>query len=66
MLRRILDITLHQLHDSYKWNIILEKCGRPDLNVYHLKWKIGTYGNWNKKDMKPFHIDRELECLILF
>ena len=24
-------------HGSYKWIIMLEKCGRPDLNVFHLK-----------------------------
>ena len=33
-------------HGSYKWIIMLEKCGPPDLNVFHLKWIIGTHGNW--------------------
>ena len=31
-------------HGSYKWIIMLEKCGRPDLNVFHLKWIIDTHG----------------------
>ena len=25
------------LHSSYKWIIMLEKCGRSDLNDFHLK-----------------------------
>ena len=36
-------------HGSYRWIIMLGKCGRPDLNVFHLKWilsyrKIGPNG----------------------
>ena len=27
---------------------------------------MNTWYSKNKKDMKPFHIDRELECPILF
>ena len=42
----------------YKWIIMLEKIGRPDLNVFHLKWIIGqfgTHGNWKKsKSWGPF------------
>ena len=34
-----------QYHGSYKWIIMLEKCGRPDLNVFYLKWIIGTHEN---------------------
>ena len=33
-------------HGSYRWIIMLGKCGRPD--VFHLKWIIGTHGNWKK------------------
>ena len=33
-------------HDGYRWIIMLEKCRRPDLNVFHLKWIIGTQCNW--------------------
>ena len=33
-------------HDSYECIIMLEKCGRIDLTVFHLIWVIGTYGNW--------------------
>ena len=25
-------------HGGYRWVIMLEKCGHPDLNVFHLKW----------------------------
>ena len=28
---------------------MLEKFRRPDLNVFHLKWIIGTHGNWKTK-----------------
>ena len=35
-------------HDNYKWMIMLEKCGLPDLTVSHLIWIIGTHGNWKK------------------
>ena len=27
-------------HGSHRWIIMLEKCGRPDLNVFYLKLKI--------------------------
>ena len=37
-------------HGSYKWIIMLEKCGRPDLTVFHLIWIIGTYGNWKNQN----------------
>ena len=33
------------LHGSYKWIIMLEKCGRPDINVFHIKRTIGNHGN---------------------
>ena len=33
-----------------KWIIMLEKCRRPDLTVFHLIWIIGTYGNWNNQN----------------
>ena len=29
-------------HSSYKWIIMLEKCGHPDLNVFHLKCIISA------------------------
>ena len=32
------------------WIIMLEKCGHPDLNVFHLKWILGTHGNWKNKN----------------
>ena len=35
-------------HDSCRWIIMLVKCGHPDLNIFHLKWTIGTHGNWKK------------------
>ena len=38
------------LHGSYKWIIMLEKYGRPDLNGFHLKWIIGTHGNWKNQN----------------
>jgi hypothetical protein len=38
-------------HGSYKWIIMLIKCGRPDLTVFHLIWIIGIYGNW--KNLNP-------------
>ena len=38
-------------HGSYEWIIMLEKCGRLDLTVFHLIWVIGAYGNW--KDQNP-------------
>ena len=28
------------LHGSYKWIIMLKKCGRPGINVFHIKWII--------------------------
>ena len=37
-------------HGGYRCIILLEKCGRPDLNVFHLKWIIGTHGNWNNQN----------------
>ena len=33
----------------YEWIIMLKKCGRIDLTVFHLIWVIGTYGNWKIK-----------------
>ena len=35
---------------SYRLNIMLEKWGRPDLNVFHLKWVIGTHDNWKNQN----------------
>ena len=35
-----------ETHGSYRRIITLEKCGHPDLNVFHLKWIMGTHGNW--------------------
>ena len=37
-------------HGSYKWIIMLEKCGHPDIDVYHIKWIIGNHGNWKKQN----------------
>ena len=31
---------------SYKWIIMLEKCGHPDLNVFHLKWQFKRLNSW--------------------
>ena len=42
-------------HGSYKWTIMHEKCGRPDINVFHIKCIIGNHGNWKKsKSWGPF------------
>ena len=38
-------IVQQKRHGSYRWIIMLEKCGQSDLNVFHLKWIIGTHGN---------------------
>jgi hypothetical protein len=40
------------VHGSYEWTIMLKKCGRLDLTVFHLIWVIGTYGN-SKKNQNP-------------
>ena len=37
-------------HGSYEWIIMLEKCVRLDLTVFHLIWVIGTYGNWKNQN----------------
>ena len=37
-------------HGSYERIVMLEKCGRPDLTVFHLIWVIGTYGNWKNQN----------------
>ena len=42
-------------HGSYEWIILLEKCGRLDLTVFHLISLIGTDGNWKEsKSWVPF------------
>ena len=38
------------LFTFYKWIIMLEKCRRPDLTVFHLIWIIGIYGNWKNQN----------------
>ena len=44
------EMYLMQLHHgSYKWIIMFEKCGRPDINIFHIKWIIGNHGNWKNK-----------------
>ena len=35
---------------SYEWIIMLEKCGRLDLTVFHLILVIGTYGTWKNQN----------------
>ena len=40
----------YYMHGSYEWIIMLEKCGRLDLTVFHLIWVIGTYGNWKNQN----------------
>ena len=35
---------LEENRGSYKWIIMLEKCGRPGINVFHIKWIIGNHG----------------------
>ena len=37
-------------HGSYRWIIILEKCGRPGINVFHIKGIIGNHGNWKNQN----------------
>ena len=37
-------------HGSYNWIIMLEKCGRPDINVFHIKWIISKHGNWKNQN----------------
>ena len=37
-------------HGGYRWVIMLEKCGHPDLNVFHLKWIIGNNCNWKNQN----------------
>ena len=41
---------LHTYHGSYEWIIMLEKCGRVDLTVFHLIWVIGKYGIWKNQN----------------
>ena len=51
---KILSMMKKSCHGSYEWIIMLEKCGRLDLTVFHLIG-IGTYGNWKKsKSWGPF------------
>ena len=40
------------LHGSYKWIIMLEKCGRPNLTIFHLIWIIDTYGIWKNPGVR--------------
>ena len=47
--------------DSYIWIIMFEKCGHPDLSVFHFKWIIGTQGNWKKS--KPWGAVLELPAI---
>ena len=37
-------------HISYRWIIMLGKCGHPDFKVFYLKWTIGTHGNWRNQN----------------
>ena len=37
-------------HGSNKWIIMLEKWGRPDINVFHIKWIIAKHGNWKNQN----------------
>ena len=34
------NLSIPALHGSYRWTILFEKCGRPDLIVFHLKRMI--------------------------
>ena len=43
-------IVWKQIHGSYKWISMLEKCGHPDINVFHIKWIIGDHGNWKNQN----------------
>ena len=45
---RLKSKNMYLLHGNYRWNIMLEKCGHPALNVFYLKWIIGTHGNQKK------------------
>ena len=38
------------MHGSYKWIIMLIKCGRLNLTVFYLIRTIGTYGNWKNQN----------------
>ena len=33
-------------HGSYRWIIMLEKCGHANINVFHLKWMVLIHKNW--------------------
>ena len=37
-------------HTSYRWIIMLEKCGHSDLHVFCLKWIIDKHGNWKNQN----------------
>ena len=37
-------------HGSYRFIIMLEKCGHSDLNVFHLKWIIDTHSKWKNQN----------------
>ena len=51
------------LHSSYKWFIMPEKCGHPDLTVFHLIWIIGTCGNWKNQIMGAvLELPAKLHC----
>ena len=43
---------------------MLEKCGCPDFNVFHLKWIIGTHGNW--KNQNPWPNGLNWQCCLAY
>ena len=41
----IRELRVPTYYGSFKWIIMLEKCGRQNINVFHIKWIIGNHGN---------------------
>ena len=50
------------IHGSYKWIIMLKKCGHPDLTVFHLIWVTGTYDNWNQNSGAVLELPAKQQC----
>ena len=50
MTTNVLSVDSFGMHGSYKLIIMLEKCGHPDINVFHIKWIIGNHGNWKNQN----------------
>ena len=37
-------------HSDYDWIIMLQKCGGIGSYRFHIKWMIGTHGNWKNQN----------------